>query len=415
MDLWECGRRRWRESVLVGLVGCAVMMTAQPLAFADAVKLKLGRVTGPSFSRIKAAIQVVLRDYEEVLVVRKGHQVALSGEIKETTRGFTADLILESASGDERTRGIFRGADAKALAADVKERFWATMGRKIASMVDSPPPVVEQPATPAVPKEKPEVRTQKRAQKTTVVVAGDDALGSEVLRFSLGVGLFSRSFAFADARGDLAGYDLGTAPAFRLDVAWFPGAYFSDGFLQHIGLEVETELPFAVQSNRDGQDFPTAASAWRVGLLGRLPFSIFEGQFGLGFAERRFHIEVAEDGSVVPDLPEVRYQILSARLRVLARIHKNVDLSGHAGWGFMLDDGEIGRELWFPNSSSHTAQLGLAGIFRFSPRFGVFGRFDWQGAFFDFSPELDDNRIAGGASDNYFLGSLGLSYSTARL
>jgi hypothetical protein len=399
------------------------------------VRMRLGKVKGPGWSRSRAAIQVALERREEVEVVRSDPDGRVGGRIRRGGRGFVADLFVLTPDRERRGRARFSGVDRRALARDIQERLWRQLGDEILALrpqaspagdadlppgeapaeTAAPPPGPGAPDKPSKRPARPPVKPRPApAASVKAAATGPRTLAAEVFRFSMGAGVYARQFTWVDDLFEnLAEYSLGGAPSFRLGAEWYPGAAFGGGPEGWIGLEAEAELPFAVESDREGVSFPTAASAWRLGVLGRFPTDLVEVRLGVGIAERRFAIEVAEGGLTVPDLPEVRYQTLSARVGLTARLLERVDLSVQGGWGFMLDAGAIGRRPWFPGSSSHTASAGAALGVHIARGFGLVGRFDWQGAFFDLNPRPEDEGVgvAGGASDQFFLGTVGLSYA----
>lgn len=444
--------RRARSSALLAGWACACLVSGAALARAEG-PIRLGKVAGPSWSRVRAAMQVVL--------TRKGVSLAtpgtlesgrMTGLVREVRGVFVADISLLDASGRLRGRAEFRGGTGRALAKDVKARFWSEFGDQVraltASTVAEPTEATERPKSPppqprarpsATAKAKPKAerrRPKRRARASTpppskrraaapsspVALRSEGpatappalprTLANEAIRFRVGVGLFARELSWVDDLFEsLAGYQLGAAPAFRFDAAWFPGAHFESGPLSWVGLDVEAELPFAVESNRGSTSYPTAASAWRLGVLGRLPLDPVEIRLGAGIGERRFHLETSEEGFSVPDLPEVRYQTFGFRAGLTVRLADRVDIDAHGSWGLMLDAGAIGRGPWFPRSESHTAGAGGGLAVHIDGGVSAFGRFDWQGAFFNMRPEPGDARVAGGALDQFYLASVGVAFA----
>lgn len=429
-------RRALGLAPLVALVS-AVWVSSAVSAQAEG-PIRLGKVAGPSWSRVRAAVQVVLTR-KKVSLATPGtlESGRVTGLVREVKGVLVADVSLLDASGRRRARAEFRGADGRSLAKDVKARFWSEFGDQVraltASTVAEPTEPTKRktksrrrarPSSPAAgdePRRRSKASTAARPSKTSgsVVVAEAPAasgaprrLAAEAIRFRVGVGLFARDLSWVDDIFEsLAGYQLGAAPAFRFDAAWFPGAHFESGPLSWVGLDVEAELPFAVESNRGGTTFPTAASAWRLGVLGRLPLDPVEFRLGAAFGERRFHLETSEEGFSVPDLPEVRYQTFGFRAGATVRIVDRVDVDLHGGWGFMLDAGAIGRGPWFPRSESHTASVGGGVAVHIDGGISAFGRFDWQGAYFNLRPEPGDARVAGGVLDQFYLASMGVAFA----
>lgn len=414
------------------------------------VKVALGKVRGPGWSRVRAAIQVALTAQEEIKMVRTSPAARIGGRIEESRSTLVANLEVRDAKGEVRGRARFRGRDPKRLAANIKVELWSSLGPALLSLGEArasgseaaaaSPLGVAAPA-PRAPERSPRAvgsqverpsavavsRGVERAADASVASSpppvsqdGPGEMAREAFRFAFGMGLFFREFSWADnicaesscvgGVPGLSSYSLGSAPAFRASAEWFPGAHFSAGPAGWVGVELEAELPFAVESARQGVVFPTAASAWRAGLLGRLPFERLEATARFGYAERRFAIEQSDDGTTVPNLPEVRYQSLEARLGLSVRVVEALEVFAQGGWGFMLDSGEIGRSNWFPRSSSHLASAGVGANVHLFRGVGLFARFDWQGAFFDLQPEPGDPFVAGGASDQYLLGSAGVRY-----
>lgn len=460
------------------LVVAGVLSTASAAEAATATRL--GKVRGPQWSRVRAVLQLTLSKRSELNMVSADAEAIVRGKVSKGGRGLVATISVHDAEGQAKTKARFSGVDSRGLIRDIQERAWDELGPALVA-IGAPPAEEAKVVAPSrapvqaakskadeeeaasrareaerAKKARAEEAAEKRRQareareareaqeaeasrtraakqsaaaasptrtetrrSTEGGLGAPGALDEDAIRLAMGLGFFSRSFSWTDdIFEDLAAYELGGAPMFRVGAQWFPGAHLSDGIAGWFGAELDFELPFAVDSevglvDAEGQvetvSFPTSASAWRVGLVGRIPLEVFEVSLGLGYGERRFHLEVSDGGLQVTDLPEVRYQTLDARLALLLRISETVDISAFGNWGFMLDSGPIGR-FWFPRSSSHMAGAGGQVTVHVTEGVGVFGRFDWQGAFFDLQPEPGDTYVAGGASDTYMSASLGLSY-----
>ena len=76
-----------------------------------------------------------------------------------------------------------------------------------------------------------------------------------------------------------------------------------------------------------------------------------------------------------------------------------------AAWLHFLSVGEIGE--WFPRTSAAGVEVGADLVYAVTPMFyaTVFGAY--QRVFFDFNSQEGDERVAGGATDNYVTVGLG--------
>ncbi len=418
-------------------VSCVFGVSTNAWAQRKPVSVALGEVKGPSFTRVRAAVSIAINRQSAVQMVTKNADATIVGSVRKLSRG-RLEATLEVVDRSRAVRAVTQmtGSDDRELATQIKRRLWEDLGKAIlaAKKRRTPPrrvsartgrafrqrsrPPGKSIETSPPRSTRPLAVANARSKRSSGLSSQSEVVGplaQDIFRFGIGFGLYARDWSWNDEpRQELAGYSLGSAPAFRGHVLWFPGGHISEGPISWLGLDLEAELPFAVSSEREGVEFPTAASSWRVGLLARLPVDKIEAQLGVGFAERRFALEASDEGEEVPDLPGVRYQVLTTRLAVLARVVERVDLRAVFGWGFMLDSGPVGRAPWFPNGSSYTVGVGGAVTVYLAGGLGIFGQFDWQGAFFDFDSSPDDQRIAGGASDNYYLGSLGVSFAAGR-
>src|SRR5690606_3427334 len=123
-----------------------------------------------------------------------------------------------------------------------------------------------------------------------------------------------------DLFGVLLQYDLGLGPAVGADLAWYPGAHFTDGIGAHFGIVGSFHYAFAIDSESGEADgaFPTTAYGWFAGARARLPIGLTELGVDLGIAQEVFKIDDIDDSTPKPEIPSVDY--LAFRPALWARI-----------------------------------------------------------------------------------------------
>lgn len=390
-------------------------------------------------------------------------QVAIIVEA-ETKRGRKSgwEAVIKAragATGKVSKSWTAKGKDIKALTAAIDAGLWKNLGPTISKAKPPKPPkkpkldVAEAPAKGS--KKKPKLVEKKPAE---VVVPADEegedtddapveentapakveapatvleekpvvaakvtpsrrfARNEVPLELAVGVELFARNFSYNDDLfGRLRPYTLSGAPAIALQGVWYPGAHFTQGIAANLGLAFDVELGLGLESSdASGATFPTSALEAGGALRWRIPFgAASELAVSAGGGVQQFSVDPADTGAS-PELPSVGYGFV--RAGVDARIALPANLAVVAGLGYrqVLSAGEITEDDWFPRASAGGVDgrigLGYAIVDALEARVSVFGR----RYFYAMDPEPGDARVAGGALDQYFGGSLSIAWTLGR-
>ncbi|MEO1335055.1 MAG: hypothetical protein AAFV29_05410 [Myxococcota bacterium] len=230
------------------------------------------------------------------------------------------------------------------------------------------------------------------------------------LTVALGIGLQSRDYSYNDdVFQALRPYELSGAPAITADVRWYPAGHFTDGILQHIGIDARLRYLVGVSSeDSEGNQFDTGSFDVFGSLRGRLPFGAHEAGLALGFGTHSFDVDLPEDG---PALPAVNYSYLRIGADSRFSLPASLELYFGAGFRQVLSSGDVSTDVWFPNASQAgvDAQLALGWSFydNLELRLGA----EYTRYFFSLNPEVGDNPVAGGALDQYISGTFDIVWS----
>lgn len=285
----------------------------------------------------------------------------------------------------------------KKLAPEVTAR----LGDKLAHATAPPPGVVvaeTRPASgassPAGPSEAGVTARAPRPERArrAVVIAVEERPFWRRLRYN------------DDLNGRLRPSDL-VANAVGVGASWRPLAK-----LPNLAILGRGELAVGVNGSRtpDGTEYSTHSSEWSLGA----GFDVRIGGARVGLAatygEQRFSIG---DDPAMELVPDVTYRYARGGLVVEAPLGASWDLTFTAGWRQLLGIGGMTEAAWFPRATGAGID-GSAGIaFHVTPWLDVQARLDLRRYFFAMNPEPGDPWIAGGATDQYLGGALGLAIS----
>jgi hypothetical protein len=211
-------------------------------------------------------------------------------------------------------------------------------------------------------------------------------------------------------------------------------AFFRDDAWSHIGIMADLELGIATTTTVTTED-PNAApaplkttfDAWSVGLRGRVPLGASEVGFFAAYGSHSFILHGDEGGTgLQPLVPDVKYQYIRTGIDGRARI-KNFMIGGHVAPRFLTSFHQVDLEgVWFPGATGSGLDFGIELGWDFLPFLGAVAGFDMIRYGFDFNdmpietmsgapPEnasatdpLKAPMLAGGATDTYITGRLGL-------
>ena len=170
------------------------------------------------------------------------------------------------------------------------------------------------------------------------------------------------------------------------------------------------ELAVGVNGSRtsDGTEYSTSSSEWSLGAGFDVRISSTRIGVVAAYGEHRFALG---DDPAMELVPDVTYRYVRGGLVVTAPLAPKWELTVTGGWRQLLGLGGMTEATWFPRATGNGLD-GSAGIaFHVTPWLDVQARVDLRRYFFAMNPEPGDPWIAGGATDQYFGGALGLAIS----
>lgn len=241
---------------------------------------------------------------------------------------------------------------------------------------------------------------------------------------SLGVRGYNRKFKYTGLQqGALVPYQL-TAPTIFVAGRLYPGAFSGGtGPLANIGLMGRFEYGIATGSNYQSPGvnggpttsvpLKTHVYEYQIGIRGRLPIDKHElGLFAV-YGDQTFTLSGDENPAKQPYavVPDVHYHYL--RIGLDARIHVSKLVAGaHFAPRFLTSMSELDKAgVWFPGATGSGVDMGLMLGWQLFPWLTPALGIDFVRYGFDFNnqPATPPPRvIAGGATDTYFSGWLGV-------
>jgi hypothetical protein len=234
--------------------------------------------------------------------------------------------------------------------------------------------------------------------------------GRRPLEATAGVRGYNRKFNYTSTTDPrLHSYSLDIAPAIIVSARVYPGAWFRNDILSHLGLSFRYELgiPTTTQyplSTGAIAELKTKAGEWQFGARGRFPIGPHELGTSLAYGQQWFKLKGDEAYGVEPYavVPDVDYHYV--RVSVDARFYiKKLIVGGHFAPRFVTSLDELDLEgVWFPAATGSGLDFGVMGGWQLMPILAVVGGLDVARYGFDFNPVPVDNRVvAGGATDTY--------------
>ena len=342
-----------------------------------------------------------------------GVHAVVEGETRRRGRRWSANIeIVDAGSAEVVGEHRFVGRNAATLANSVRRELWDRLHPAFAQT--EAPPAPERPAVSGASDD--EDDRDEDDDSAPEPADADPSNRPVALDLAVEARVFSRRLRYHQDRFSLLrGYTLDFGPTIAATARWFPGAHFTDGFGAHIGIDVEYERAFGINTTRRDQEvFPTTMQSWAVGLRGRIPFGA--QSFGVAIAYGGHEFSVDPSGPAVPGrnniplLPSVDYRFL--RFTADGRLAPIAGLRLLAGFSYLLvlDAGGIQESIWFPRAS--VGAIAAHGGIGYELDVGIEVRavVMLRRYFYTFDPEPLDPWIAGGAVDQYISYSLALAW-----
>ncbi len=348
-------------------------------------------VTSPSATHADLTTSSGRRDAAREL----GLAGIIGGEVAHHGDDYEASVHLYSGEdGDEEKSAAFEGASADALLEDIDGDLVSELGDDIADLE----PVSRGGGGSS--------RAGGSAYRPPTATAGAVPLA---IFFELG--LLNRTWSYNDDLNmALRAYSLPIGPFVGIRAQWFPAAHFTDSFISNIGVDLRAESAFGLKStDSQGREYPTSMYGVSLGLRLRLPIDTHQISAVIGYSTTEFRIDAIDPETPMPEVPDIDYDIL--RLGAEGRlVFGPLAFELRASYLVLAGTGPLSSTQWFPHNSGGGMEAGATVGFFLLDFLEIRASVDYRRYFFAMKPEVGDpdNRIAGGALDEYWMGNLGV-------
>jgi hypothetical protein len=170
------------------------------------------------------------------------------------------------------------------------------------------------------------------------------------------------------------------------------------------------ELAVGVNGSRtsDGTAYATSSSEW--GLGAGLDVGIRSARIGIvvTYGEQRFSVD---DDPAMELLPDVTYRFARAGASFAMPLARRFSLLVTGGYRHLLGMGGMTDATWFPRATGAGIDVAAGVALHVTSWLDLHARLDTRRYFFAMNPEVGDPWIAGGATDDYIGGAIGLAIS----
>ncbi len=170
------------------------------------------------------------------------------------------------------------------------------------------------------------------------------------------------------------------------------------------------ELAVGVNGSRtsDGTAYATSSSEWGLGV--GLDVGIRSARIALvaTYGEQRFSID---DDPMMELVPDVTYRFARGGLSFAMPLAPRFSLLVTGGYRHLFGMGGLTEATWFPRATGAGIDASAGVAFHVTSWLDVQARLDTRRYFFAMNPEVGDPWIAGGATDDYIGGAIGLAIS----
>lgn len=282
---------------------------------------------------------------------------------------------------------------------------------------DEPSPETIAPAEPTAPAETPASSSMALGKAQTFssarwnvspAGASDPVITGDALFATLTLGTLSRTLKYEDARTQsLGNYSLGVAPQASLDVRYFPAAHFTAKWPSYFGLDLKAQLALAAASEtRTGDKYATWADAYGIGARGRIPFGKHEASLIVAYGVQR--VQFADSRAKPSPTPDVDYRFARTGAEGDFELKPKLRLGASAAWLWLLAAGEIASSEWFPRTTGSGIEASVFGSYGLTAHLDLVATIGLAHYFFTFHPKKGDPKVAGGATDDFVTGGLGI-------
>lgn len=352
----------------------------------------------------------------------------VEGSVRRRAGKLELSVVVRGGDGNEELASFTaKRKKAKQLDAAIHTGMWRKLGSAIESArapesqyEATPPAAEEQPSEPPMPvaqstdTEEPPLFASEPTDEQRI--DGDDAKDGpkrelSAIQAALTMNTLHRSLQFNDAFSQgIADYSLGAAPMADLSARIYPAAFLRQDWTAYIGLDLHAQLAFALKSEgADKQKYPTSYEGYGAGLVGRYPLKQHEVNAIVGYDIQRFRVDNA--GGKPAAVPSVDYRMIRYGLGGKVALMERLKIGIEAAWLLINSSGELASKAWFPQAKGNALEGTLYADVSLIGALNARARVSYQRAYFDFNSRVGDTRVAGGATDDYLSGGLGVAYA----
>jgi hypothetical protein len=330
------------------------------------------------------------------------------------------------------------GATAAKLDKNIADSAGLSLAEAIANSRSSADATTDAGAAAATEEtEGPTTSPAAASDELTKSASTSDAASSTVrhsaLELEAGLRAVHRSFAYHDTPAQLfpgrgypapRTYNLPLGPALFVGGTLYPLALVTHGFVSNFGIIAGYELNVATSSDYKtvnpndstktiDHDLATSAHQYFVGLKARLPIDVHELGLVAAYGQQAFTLNGDEAAPVVPDL---LYKFVRVSAEGRFRFGA-LSLGLHVGTRFVSSTGGLEHDFFPGHVKTQDVEGGVSAGYALASSLDVIAGLDITRYAFDFNPipngedPTGTTVIAGGATDTYTSGFLGIRYS----
>jgi hypothetical protein len=226
--------------------------------------------------------------------------------------------------------------------------------------------------------------------------------------------MFSRSFSYNESkRGGQQGYQAPEEKFNGMPIVPMPGLaieYFPTAMVGAFG---SYNRAIVGSKDSEGSVYKTSAYSWLVGAKGRVPLSSLEIEPSIAYGSHVFKVNNFVDDPTRIQVAGVDYRHVRIGSDVRLPFGDGASFVAGAHYLYIMDAGDILKKDKFFSGNALGGEGSAGVVFPLSFYKGLEARVgaDFRQVVFKFSPETEDARIAGGATDRYIGLNLGLGYN----
>jgi hypothetical protein len=311
------------------------------------------------------------------------------------------------------------GADASSTAPGETESGSSDEGGASDEDVQKAARVNPTPAREAAPSDDQSAKSKKPTKGGDVGVeaevpppreSGPPAPMGRYLDLSVGGHAFSRSLTYhQQVTTSLREYQARLLGDAVLALQYYPGAQFSDGIVTNIGLELNVEQSFGLQSTTpppNAATYTTQVHDYNGGVRVRLPLASLTPFISVGYGDHAFKMTGANRASLV--LPDTEYKYARVVVGAQVPLASGVSVAASGGYRYVFSPGDI-KTKYFPHLNVGGMEANLYVGYALTSMIEARVGFDYRRYFYTMHSTNNDMFIIGGAIDQTYAGSLSIA------